>query len=137
MCEDFRLFKPRAGDVVAEDGTVTFGTLLPLVEFPGSWELDDFIYFQFLGKSLSGLRSAAEIGEIWLAEFDYCARHVPDGVFTLVMHPQVIGRGPRIAMLGNLIERMKTYPNVRFARMGDVAREWNAQQTALSRVAEV
>jgi peptidoglycan/xylan/chitin deacetylase (PgdA/CDA1 family) len=136
MCEDFRLFQPRSGDVIGADGTVTFGKTVPLVEFPTSWELDDFIYFQFLGKSLSGLRSAAEIGDIWFAEFDYCARHVQDGVVTLTLHPEVIGRGPRIVMLSRLIERMKDYPDVRFARMGDVARDWLANQTRGERTTE-
>ncbi|MGD9764035.1 MAG: polysaccharide deacetylase [Candidatus Binatia bacterium] len=126
MAEDFRAYRPRIGDVVHADGRVAFGPTSPLVEFPVAWELDDFVYFQFMGKPpLAGLRSPEAVGEIWWAEFDYCARHVENGVFTLTMHPEVIGRGPRIAMLDRLIQRMKDTPGVQFARMSESAERYN------------
>jgi hypothetical protein len=40
------------------------------------------------------------------------------------MHPQVIGRGARLAMLDRLISSMKAQSGVRFRRMGEVARHW-------------
>jgi peptidoglycan/xylan/chitin deacetylase (PgdA/CDA1 family) len=52
--------------------------------------------------------------------------NVPGGVFTLTMHPQVIGRGARLAMLDRLIRSIKAHPAVRFRTMGDVARDWAA-----------
>jgi hypothetical protein len=61
---------------------------------------------------------------IWAGNFDFMRREVPDGVFTLTMHPQVIGRGHRLLMLERLIEHMMSRPGVRFLRMGDFAREW-------------
>lgn len=122
MADDFRVFMPRVGDRVADDGTVIFGDPCALIEFPVAWELDDFPYFQFVGRPpLLGLRSAAEVGAIWQAEFDYCASSVTSGVFTLTMHPEVIGRGPRIEMLDSLIRHMKRRTGVAFARMDDAA----------------
>jgi hypothetical protein len=44
------------------------------------------------------------------------------------MHPQVIGRGHRMAMLERLIEHCLTAGNVRFARLIDVAREIEKQK---------
>jgi peptidoglycan/xylan/chitin deacetylase (PgdA/CDA1 family) len=48
-------------------------------------------------------------------------RDIPNGVFTLTMHPQVIGRGHRILMLERLIAHF---------------RESGAQFTTLSAAAE-
>ena len=121
MSDDFAPFAPRINDEVHADGTVSYGTVAPIIEFPVAWELDDFVYFNFMGKTLEALRSAEEVGRIWLAEFDYCARHVQGGVFTLTMHPQVIGRGPRIMMLDWLLCEMKKYPDVKFSRMIEAA----------------
>ena len=41
--------------------------------------------------------------EIWQAEFDWMDANVDGGVLTFTLHPQVIGRGSRIAMLDALI----------------------------------
>ena len=131
ITEDFHIYRPRTGDVVHADGRVVFGPTSALVEFAVAWELDDFVYFQFIGKPpLAGLRSADEVGAIWCAEFDYCVRHVDDGAFTLTMHPEVIGRGPRIAMPDGLIRRMKETPGVQFARMRDTAERYDRSTAA-------
>ncbi|MFI4973357.1 MAG: polysaccharide deacetylase [Caulobacterales bacterium] len=126
MADDFTPYHPRLGDRVDADGTVHFGAPARLVELPVSWELDDYVHFQYVARALPGLKSADDVEKLWLAEFDYCARRVASGVFTLTMHPQVIGRGPRIVMLDRLIKAMKAYPDVTFRRMEDVAREFLA-----------
>ena len=59
--------------------------------------------------------------EIWRAEFDFMDAHVDGGVLTVCMHPQVIGRGHRIAMLDELIVHCRD-AGARFERMADVAR---------------
>ena len=41
---------------------------------------------------------------IWKADFDFLYQRMGEGVFTLTMHPQVIGRGHRILMLERMIE---------------------------------
>jgi hypothetical protein len=47
--------------------------------------------------------------------------NVDGGILTVTMHPQVIGRGHRIAMLGSFVDHCRER-GVRFERMGDVAR---------------
>lgn len=124
MADDFTPYRPRVLDRIGEDGTVAFGEEAPVWEFPVAWELDDFPYFHYSHKvSGRGLRAPEEVGNIWLAEFDYCRRHVADGVFTLTTHPQIIGRGPRIAMLDRLIDAMRGEADVRFSTMADAARK--------------
>jgi hypothetical protein len=61
--------------------------------------------------------------EVWSGEFDYMVEHESCGVFTLTMHPQVIGRGHRMMLLEGFIQHILSVQGTRFARMGDVARE--------------
>lgn len=122
MTRDFSLFAPRTGDRIEPDGTVVFGRETGLVEIPISWELDDYVYFQFLVRpQMAGLRNPENVGQIWAAEYDYCANSVDDGVFTLTMHPEVIGRGPRMVMLEKLIDHMRSHKEVSFETMSAVA----------------
>jgi len=60
--------------------------------------------------------------EIWTEEFDWMHRRVDGGPLTVCMHPQVIGRGHRMAMLERFVEQCAGAGG-RFARMGDVAGE--------------
>jgi peptidoglycan/xylan/chitin deacetylase (PgdA/CDA1 family) len=122
MAEDFQPYRPRRGDVVTETG-FTPGPECNLIEFPVAWELDDYPYFQFMGRPINqGLRDPAEVGATWQAEFDYCRTEVADGVFNLTNHPEIIGRGPRVAMLDRLVAHMKGQEDVRFSTLREEAR---------------
>jgi hypothetical protein len=46
--------------------------------------------------------------------------HVEGGVLTVCMHPQVIGRGDRVAMLDASVDRAEEL-GARFEPLGDVA----------------
>lgn len=123
MHDDFKPYRPRMGDKVGADGTFVPGKPAPIVEIPVAWELDDFPYFTFIpGTSSRGLAACEHVYAAWLAEFEYCHAHVDDGVFDLAMHPQVIGRGPRMAMLERLVDEMARRPGVTFSTMIDVAK---------------
>jgi len=127
MADDFRPYRARMGDRVDEEAFRP-GTSSPLIEIPVAWELDDFPYFTFLNKPLySGLRNPDDVFQCWKSEFDYCHAHVPDGVFTLTMHPQIIGRGPRIRLLERLIGQMQKQTGVAFCTMAEVAQRVSAQ----------
>jgi peptidoglycan/xylan/chitin deacetylase (PgdA/CDA1 family) len=118
MADDFRIYHPHKQDKVDDRG-LTRGPEARLVEFPVAWELDDYPYFHFSSKPLNpGLRGPDEVLSVWQAEFDYCHSEVSDGVFTLTMHPEIIGRGPRIRLLGKMIEHMQSATNVQFSTMG-------------------
>lgn len=107
MSDDFRPFRARRGDQVDELGFVP-GEESNILEFPVAWELDDYPYFHFAPKpNNQGLRKVDDVYQAWASEFDYCHREVANGVFTLTCHPEIIGRGPRIDMLGRLIEHIR------------------------------
>jgi peptidoglycan/xylan/chitin deacetylase (PgdA/CDA1 family) len=127
MAQDFTPYRPRQNDLLRTDGPVEFGQTVPLVELPVDWSLDDFPYFGLRWSTgLVGLRTPSQVEEIWREEFEWMLANVPGGVFTLTMHPQVIGRGARLAMLDRLIRSIRAHPGVRFRTMGDVARDWAA-----------
>lgn len=121
MADDFTPHLCRLGDGGDTTGPYRFGREVPLVEMPVSWVLDDYPIFEWNAARGSGLASPFAVEEIWREEFDYMYERVPGGIFTLTMHPKVIGRGHRIRMLERLIRHMRGLPGVRFERLGDVA----------------
>ena len=122
MGNDFTPYYCRVGDEVVTDGPFRFGREVPLVELPVDWTLDDWPYFGLNWQAHHvGLRTPAEVFDIWAAEFDYASRLPGESVFTLTMHPQIIGRGSRIMMLERLLDYMTGRPGVEFRTMSEVA----------------
>ncbi len=123
MTDDYRPFRPRIGDRVSRGVPLERGRDSRLWEIPLSFELDDWVYFQFnFDPYRRGGSPPSEVLEIWRAEFDWMHEHVDGGVLTFTLHPQVIGRGSRVAMLDALI-RHTGEAGARFAALEDVARE--------------
>lgn len=121
MASDYRPYRASKGHRADEDGFDP-GSPSSVVEIPVAWELDDFPYFCFTNRPLyQGLRNPDDVFAIWRDEFDFC-HSLGDGVFTLTMHPQIIGRGPRIAMLRRLIDHMRAAGEVRFSTVLNEAR---------------
>lgn len=131
MGSDFTPYWCRTGDVIQADGPYLFGATVDLVEMPVSWILDDFPHFENVsvpsaGINRPGLSAPSKVEEIWRDEFTFMHREVPNGVYTLTMHPQVIGRGHRMLLLERLITWMKGHPGVAFSRLGDAAAAFRA-----------
>ncbi|HWQ13714.1 MAG TPA: polysaccharide deacetylase [Roseiflexaceae bacterium] len=123
MADDFRPYRPRIGDRVGREEPLVRGREARLWELPMSFELDDWVHFQFnFNPYRNGTSAPSKVLEIWTAEFDWMHEHVEGGVLTLALHPQVIGRGHRIAMLERFVAHCLGRGDVTFARMGDVAR---------------
>ena len=124
MADDFTPYWCRVGDELPPDGPFRPGTPVDLVEMPVSWVLDDFPHFEYVslgGPVRPGLAAPSKVEEIWRAEFEFMVREIPDGVFTLTMHPQVIGRGHRLLMLERLIAYFQSHPAVRFTTLAHAA----------------
>ena len=86
-----------------------------------SFELDDWVHFQFnFDPYRKGGATASDVLEIWLGELDWMDANVDGGILTDDAHPQVIGRGHRMAMLETFVDRCRE-AGARFERMGDVA----------------
>jgi peptidoglycan/xylan/chitin deacetylase (PgdA/CDA1 family) len=132
MGDDYTPYWCRTGDVVQTDGPYHFGPEVDLVEMPVSWILDDFPHFEYVsirsrGIFAPGLSAPSKVEEIWRDDFTYMRREVPRGVFTLTMHPQVIGRGHRMLMLERLIGWMKEHPGTVFGTLGEAAERFRRE----------
>lgn len=129
MANDFTPYWVRTGDVIDPDGPYRFGPAVDLVEMPVSWLLDDFPHFEYIRlptRVSPGLSAASKVEEIWRDEFDYMVREVPNGVFTLTMHPQVIGRGHRMLMLERLIAHFRS-AGARFTTLATAAEDFRTR----------
>ena len=74
----------------------------PLAEVPVSWLLDDAPHFWFASDTWTKtIRTPNEVYELWRAELDGIASLGTH--FMLTMHPQIIGRPSRLAMLDTLL----------------------------------
>ena len=92
-----------------------------LVELPVEWILDDYAYYGFDWSTYSYHRMTDRgVFEIYKAEFDMA--YEEGTLFLLTMHPFVTGHRSRVVMLGQLIEYIRTKPDVWFATHEQVAR---------------
>lgn len=121
MADDYRPFHPRIGDRVSRTEPLVRGRESRVWELPMSFELDDWVHFQFnFAPYRKGGATPSAVLEIWRDEFDWMDEHLDGGVLTVCMHPQVIGRGHRVAMLERYIEHCLA-AGARFSALGDVA----------------
>ena len=122
MTDDYTPFHPRIGDRVSATEALERGRESRLWELPMCFELDDWVHFQFnFAPYRKGGATPSAVLEIWQGELEWMDEHVDGGVLTVCMHPQVIGRGHRIAMLDRFVEHSLA-AGVRFAPLGEVAR---------------
>jgi peptidoglycan/xylan/chitin deacetylase (PgdA/CDA1 family) len=120
---DFQPYHPRLGDEVSVQAPLRMGHEVELWEFPVDFCLDDWPHFVFSFDSPGvGLSAPSKVLEIWTGEYDYMVEHENEGVFTLTMHPQVIGRGHRMRVLESLVQKILAQGSSHFSRMCDVAR---------------
>ena len=100
-----------------------------LVELPTTWVLDDGPYFAY------GIRPPlyrqiyppSAVLSTWKDEFR--GVHAVGGAFTLILHPQFIGRPSRVLMLEALIDYVRTFPGVWLTHGLELAR-WVATEAA-------
>ena len=128
---DFHPYHPRLGDEVGVEKPLKVGREVALWEFPVDFCLDDWAHFTFsFEPPRAGLSSPSKVLEIWAGDLDYMLDHEEWGVFTLTMHPQVIGRGHRMKLLEQFVEHALAREEVSFARLGDVARDLRARDSS-------
>jgi peptidoglycan/xylan/chitin deacetylase (PgdA/CDA1 family) len=128
MGSDYAPYWCRVGDEFSTTEEYRWGRPVDLVEVPVAWHLDDFPPFEHVwlrsGAVLQGNAPPSSVGEIWLGEFEYLYHHVGQGILTITMHPQVIGRGHRLLFLERCIRHMAGHPGVTFTTTGDYVRHW-------------
>ena len=118
MGDDFQLYRVGPGPGEGD-----------LVEIPVSWELDDapHFLFDFSPDYTVGLSAPSKVLEIWTSEFD--GAYAEGGVFVLTMHPQIIGRCHRLAMLEELLRYIQGHEGVWFATCTGAVKDWLSRQS--------
>jgi peptidoglycan-N-acetylglucosamine deacetylase len=101
------------------------GGTIDMLNLPGSWVLDDAVYFQFHISVRVALRSTADVLTIYKEEFR--AVHAAGGLFVLTMHPQLSGRPSRVMMLKELMDYVTGFDDVWLPRPIDVVDYWRAE----------
>jgi peptidoglycan-N-acetylglucosamine deacetylase len=127
MGDDFTPYYLRSGDQPSPDGPYIFGKNIDVVEIPFTWGLDDFPAFEyFMSRNgiQQGLSSPNAVYDIWAGDFDYLYEKLGEGVYTLTMHPQVIGRGHRLLMLERLVRHIQSHRGIEFTTMAEVAQSY-------------
>ena len=128
FADDYHPYHPRLGDRVGLEEPLQVGQETQLWEFPVDFSLDDWPHFTFNFSPMRvGLSAPSKVFEIWAGEFDYMIEHEETGVLTVAMHPQVIGRGHRMALLERFIRHVLACKSAHFARMGDVAQKLSSR----------
>ncbi|MEU4667638.1 polysaccharide deacetylase [Amycolatopsis sp. NPDC023774] len=126
MGTDFEPYFARWGDVCDPDGPYRFGPASSIVELPVSWTLDDYPHLEYLRLPqgvMPGLQDADAVFERFLRDVRYLTETVPGGVATVTLHPQVVGRGARMAALERFVVGCREL-GVGFERCADVARRF-------------
>lgn len=104
------------------------GRMIDMVNLPGSWVLDDAVYFQFHITIRTAIRRAADVLEIYKEEFR--AVHACGGLFMIVMHPQLSGRPSRVLMMKELVDYVRGFDRVWMPSPVDVVDYWRAHYGA-------
>jgi peptidoglycan/xylan/chitin deacetylase (PgdA/CDA1 family) len=92
----------------------------PLVEVPVQWLLDDAPLFRHVYGATNAIADPARVLDMWWREFQ--AMHAEDGCFVLTCHPFISGRASRVALLEELVTRMRQVDGVWFTTCEEVAR---------------
>lgn len=95
------------------------------IELPTHWSIGDANYALTSIRHPRSLMTNDHILTIWQDEFAELYRW--GAYFNLVMHPQVIGRPSRLALLRRFIHWTRQFPGVWYATGTQVAEAWAAQ----------
>ena len=116
---------PRCSTTSTPTGTPCPTAASGPIELPWHWSLDDAPYALF-----SHQEPAADLPE--QPHPEGIPGRVPGDLplgrlYNLVMHPQVIGRPSRIALLREMIAFIRTFPHVWIATGAEIATAWSAE----------
>jgi len=131
----YRPFWAPSPHTIDAEGLIRRAEPLDMVELPFVWILTDFSQFEFHygpPQYRALLLNARQVEEVWRDEIDDLIRRDPAGFLMFALHPQVIGRGSRLAMLERVIE-YALERKCRFATAAQIADEFRADEDAKQR----
>lgn len=117
--------------------TINAGKGEKLLELPISWLLDDWEQFAFSAEPQMGfnIEEPDKVFRLWKSEFE--GLYKEGGCFILTMHPQIIGRSSRMSMLEQLIDYIKTKPDVWFTTLNEIEEKWRSGELNVEHIPAV
>lgn len=97
------------------------------IELPTHWAIGDANYALSSIRNPRSIQTSEHIFTVWREEFDELYKW--GGLFNLVLHPQVIGRPSRLALLRRFIEYTRAFEGVWYATGEDIALAFEQQET--------
>jgi hypothetical protein len=116
-------YRPRRWQVNWEKGNVA-GKMANVIEIPVNWYLDDFPPLAYVGGIQPGQQDTETIHRRWKDIFDYAYERVPNGVYAVAVHPQIIGEAHHMLFFERLIEHISGKDGVWFATCEEIAKAW-------------
>jgi peptidoglycan/xylan/chitin deacetylase (PgdA/CDA1 family) len=132
---DFEPYYLRKGWELSESEPYERGEKTELVEIPIQWQRDDWLQTGPVVSSLSpnaaatrgSMMSDASVFDRLQNEFDWMYENVEDGLFVMLLHPQISGRATMVDRFDNLLQHMRERPDVQFADASTVAEEFRTR----------
>lgn len=115
-------------DTLLPDYLKIEGRQTNVINLPGHWTLDDGSYFSYHINRPKTPFSCRQALENYQEEF--YGIYAYGGLFTMTMHPYIIGRPSRVLMLQKLIEYIRSYENVWIARPVELVEYWRGTHPA-------
>ena len=106
------------------------GTIMPIVQIPASWYLDDLPPLMFMKTvpNSHGWVNPRDIEEWWRDQFDWVYREMDYAVFTLTIHPDISGRPQVLLMIERMIEYICSHSGVRWHTFDEIADDFIRRQ---------
>ena len=124
MGRDFYPYYPRTVTEINLKSANVFGPPSRVLEFPVSWALDDFPELEpFKGSAL--MQSNEAVLSRWMRTFDFGYERCPNGLMTITLHPQTIGRAHNLLMLEDFISYVSGHEGVWFPTLSEAAAQWS------------
>ena len=123
MGRDFEPYRPRPIVLDFEHGN-QFGPASTVVEFPVSWHLDDFPATEFIPGMNVGMESPETIYQRWKDHLDFAYDRVPNGVVSITVHPQAIGRAQYILMFERFLRYASSLDGIWFTNLSALLAHW-------------
>jgi len=120
---DYSPYYARLGDEWPADKPGQFGPETELVELPFSWNLDDYVYLEFVTFKqmlMPGLRRPDDMFANFADEIIWMTQELERGESNIVFHPQVIGRGHRLLALERWLNTLIDL-GITFSRLDTIA----------------
>jgi peptidoglycan/xylan/chitin deacetylase (PgdA/CDA1 family) len=133
MGRDLTPYRVNRWQVNWETGNVA-GPASKVLEIPVSWYIDDFPALAYVGGAQEGLSDMDAVFRRWRDVFDYGYDNVPNAVYPMAVHPQIIGQAHHIMAYERLIEHMKSREGVWFATCQQIAEAWQDDEEDIRRM---